>query len=477
MLDRSDVDTDQIIPKQFLKRIERTGFGEFLFYDWFRSGEIELEPHPILVTGRNFGSGSSREHAVWALKDFGFDAVIAPSFSDIFYSNCTKNGLLPVILSEEDCRAVAGPGEARIDLDDQTVNCAAGVFKFEIDEQIKHRLSNGLDDVAMTLRARRRRSTSSSPAGQGRRRARSPPRCERPTAMNTGPRDWDAETYDRVSDPQFEWGMEVLDRLELRRRRDRARRRLRVGPRHRASCSSGCRTAGDRRRRLAGDAREGPREPRRRARRLRGHGPRRAGAATSRSTSSSRPPPSTGSPTTTTSSAASARRCAPGGRLHAQCGGAGNVASLAQAIAEVAAATRVRRALRGHAGDVELRERRGHRGAPRAPPASRTCRCWLRAEAASTPERAARVHAHRHPRPAPRACCPRSCTTASSTRSWRSMDEPADPRLRPAQHRGDGQPAMSAASSSCPATASAPRSARPPGGCSTSSAASRSPST
>ena len=110
VLDRADVDTDQIIPKQFLKRIERTGFGEFLFYDWFRSGEIELEPHPILVTGRNFGSGSSREHAVWALKDFGFDAVIAPSFSDIFYSNCTKNGLLPVILDEEHCRAVAGAG-------------------------------------------------------------------------------------------------------------------------------------------------------------------------------------------------------------------------------------------------------------------------------------------------------------------------------------------------------------------------------
>ena len=151
VLDRADVDTDQIIPKQFLKRIERTGFGEFLFYDWFRSEEIELDPHPILVTGRNFGSGSSREHAVWALKDYGFDAVIAPSFSDIFFSNCTKNGLLPVILDESECREVAAAGEARIDLDDQTVNCAAGVFKFELDEQIKHRLRNGLDDVALTL--------------------------------------------------------------------------------------------------------------------------------------------------------------------------------------------------------------------------------------------------------------------------------------------------------------------------------------
>jgi 3-isopropylmalate/(R)-2-methylmalate dehydratase small subunit len=151
VLDRNDVDTDQIMPKQFLKRIERTGYGEFLFYDWFRSGEIELESHPILVTGRNFGSGSSREHAVWGLKEYGFDAVIAPSFSDIFYSNCTKNGLLPVILDEEHCRAVAAAGEARIDLDDQTVNTRDGVFTFEIDEDIKHRLRQGLDDVAITL--------------------------------------------------------------------------------------------------------------------------------------------------------------------------------------------------------------------------------------------------------------------------------------------------------------------------------------
>ena len=151
VLDRSDVDTDQIIPKQFLKRVERTGFGEFLFYDWLRSGEIELEPNPVLVTGRNFGSGSSREHAVWALQDFGFEAVVAPSFADIFYVNCTKNGLLPVILPEESCREVAAAGEARIDVDDQTVDYAGGVIKFEIDEEIKHRLLHGLDDIALTL--------------------------------------------------------------------------------------------------------------------------------------------------------------------------------------------------------------------------------------------------------------------------------------------------------------------------------------
>jgi 3-isopropylmalate/(R)-2-methylmalate dehydratase small subunit len=151
VLDRADVDTDQIIPKQFLKRIERTGFGQFLFHDWRQSGEIELESNPILVAGRNFGSGSSREHAVWALRDFGFDAVVAPSFADIFYVNCTKNGLLPVILDEERCREIAATGEARIDVDEQTVDFAGGVVRFEIDEEIKHRLLHGLDEIGITL--------------------------------------------------------------------------------------------------------------------------------------------------------------------------------------------------------------------------------------------------------------------------------------------------------------------------------------
>jgi 3-isopropylmalate/(R)-2-methylmalate dehydratase small subunit len=151
VLDRADVDTDQIIPKQFLKRIERTGFGQFLFHDWRRSGEVELEPNPILVAGRNFGSGSSREHAVWALADFGFEAVVAPSFADIFYVNCTKNGLLPVILDEERCGEIAAAGEARIDVDEQTVDFAGGVVRFEIDEEIKHRLLHGLDEIGITL--------------------------------------------------------------------------------------------------------------------------------------------------------------------------------------------------------------------------------------------------------------------------------------------------------------------------------------
>jgi 3-isopropylmalate/(R)-2-methylmalate dehydratase small subunit len=152
VLDRADVDTDQIIPKQFLKRVERTGFGEFLFYDWIRDGEIELEPNPILVTGRNFGCGSSREHAPWALQDFGFRAIVAPSFADIFYVNCTKIGLLPVIVPEEHARAIGDSGAARIDLDDQTVDYAGGVVRFEIDEETKHRLLQGLDDIGITLR-------------------------------------------------------------------------------------------------------------------------------------------------------------------------------------------------------------------------------------------------------------------------------------------------------------------------------------
>jgi len=106
-LDRADVDTDQIMPKQFLKRVERTGFGEFLFYDWAKEPDWDLPPNPILVAGENFGCGSSREHAPWGLQDYGFKAIVAPSFADIFYSNCTKIGLLPVVVDEEHCRALA----------------------------------------------------------------------------------------------------------------------------------------------------------------------------------------------------------------------------------------------------------------------------------------------------------------------------------------------------------------------------------
>ena len=153
VLDRADVDTDQIIPKQFLKRVERTGFGEFLFYDWAKQPGWELPKNPILVAGRNFGCGSSREHAPWALEDYGFQTIIAPSFADIFRSNCTKIGVLPVALDETDCRAIAKAGEAEVDLECQEVRWAGAAARFDIDPDTKHRLMNGLDDIALTLSA------------------------------------------------------------------------------------------------------------------------------------------------------------------------------------------------------------------------------------------------------------------------------------------------------------------------------------
>src|ERR1700755_1169815 len=132
-LKRADVDTDQIMPKQFLKRVERTGFGEFLFYDWAQEPGWELPKNPILVAGRNFGCGSSREHAPWALEDYGFQAIVAPSFADIFRSNCTKIGLLPVELTSDACDSIAEAGEAQVDLAGQEVRWPGGTAKFEID--------------------------------------------------------------------------------------------------------------------------------------------------------------------------------------------------------------------------------------------------------------------------------------------------------------------------------------------------------
>jgi 3-isopropylmalate/(R)-2-methylmalate dehydratase small subunit len=151
VLNRDDVDTDQIIPKQFLKRVERTGFGEFLFYDWAQEPDWDLPRNPVLVAGRNFGCGSSREHAPWALEDYGFQAIIAPSFADIFRSNCTKIGLLPVELTSEECAQIAQAGEAQVDLAAQEVRWPGGVASFEIDGETKRRLLNGLDDIGLTL--------------------------------------------------------------------------------------------------------------------------------------------------------------------------------------------------------------------------------------------------------------------------------------------------------------------------------------
>ncbi len=151
VLDRDDVDTDQIIPKQFLKRVERTGFGEFLFYDWAKDPDWDLPSNPILATGKNFGCGSSREHAPWALEDYGFKAIVAPSFADIFYANSTKIGLLPIPLAPDDVEAVMAAGDAKVDLEAQEVTWDGGSARFEIDPDVKHRLLNGLDEIGLTL--------------------------------------------------------------------------------------------------------------------------------------------------------------------------------------------------------------------------------------------------------------------------------------------------------------------------------------
>ena len=149
VLDRSDVDTDQIIPKQFLKRVERTGFGEFLFYDWKQEDGWDLPPNPILATGPNFGCGSSREHAPWALQDYGFQAVVAASFADIFFNNCTKIGLLPVRLPEDEVRALIQAGEAEVDLEALEVRFDGRAVPFELDPETRRRLLEGLDEIGL----------------------------------------------------------------------------------------------------------------------------------------------------------------------------------------------------------------------------------------------------------------------------------------------------------------------------------------
>ena len=163
ILDRPDVDTDQIIPKQFLKRIERTGYGEFLFFEWGKDPGFELrrpeyEGASILLAGRNFGCGSSREHAAWALLEHGFDVVIAPSFGDIFRTNAGKNGLLAITLPEAELERLKESvdldrgSELTVDLERQEIVAAdARVVPFEIDGATRHRLLNGLDDIGITL--------------------------------------------------------------------------------------------------------------------------------------------------------------------------------------------------------------------------------------------------------------------------------------------------------------------------------------
>ncbi|BAD65174.1 3-isopropylmalate dehydratase small subunit [Shouchella clausii] len=167
VLDRVNIDTDQIIPKQFLKRVERTGFGQYLFYDWrfqadgadnpaFELNQPEANGASILITGHNFGCGSSREHAPWALYDYGFRVIIAPSFADIFYNNCVKNGLLPIRLSPEETelwmeRAKESQEEITVDLGEQLIKQNGLETKFEMDSYWKQMLYNGWDEISLTL--------------------------------------------------------------------------------------------------------------------------------------------------------------------------------------------------------------------------------------------------------------------------------------------------------------------------------------
>ncbi|MHB8468907.1 MAG: 3-isopropylmalate dehydratase small subunit, partial [Gaiellaceae bacterium] len=157
VLDRGDVDTDQIVPKQFLKRIERTGFGEFLFFDWRKDPDFplnrpEAQGARILLAGRNFGCGSSREHAPWALQDYGFEAVIAPSFGDIFRQNSLKIGLLPVQLDTVEVKELMARAEAGAELTVDLESRTAAGFAFEIDDFQRECLLAGLDEIALTLR-------------------------------------------------------------------------------------------------------------------------------------------------------------------------------------------------------------------------------------------------------------------------------------------------------------------------------------
>jgi 3-isopropylmalate/(R)-2-methylmalate dehydratase small subunit len=162
-LDRPNVDTDQIVPKQFLKLVQRTGFGKFLFYDWrfapdgkpkadFVLNDHRYKNSHILITGENFGCGSSREHATWALKDYGFDVIIAPSFADIFHNNCFKNGILPIALKKEIVSELGRTmSSIEVNLQDQTVEYDGKTIRFEIEPSRKKTLLEGLDDIAMTL--------------------------------------------------------------------------------------------------------------------------------------------------------------------------------------------------------------------------------------------------------------------------------------------------------------------------------------
>ncbi|MEJ7716891.1 MAG: 3-isopropylmalate dehydratase small subunit [Thermoleophilaceae bacterium] len=403
VLDRSDVDTDQIMPKQFLKRVERTGFGEFLFFDWAKEPGWHLPRNPILATGRNFGSGSSREHAPWGLQDYGFRAVVAPSFADIFYSNCTKIGLLPVVLEETEVQTLMAAGEAVVDLERQVVAASGLEFAFDIHPETRRRLLGGLDDIAVTLQqgeALERYERERGAAGTGDHRAVS---AAGPALGRRGLRA-------QLGSPAH-LGPRGPRPPGAARRRDCARRRLRERQRSPVRWSSACLAAASwpwtaRSRWWSGRGRRSAKPPRS------GSPTSPTSSCPSRWTSCSPMRSSTGSPTVSGSSAASSKHSE-------RVGGSRLSAAVAGTTRASAARPRAwpprRRSRRTSTGGP----RRGGSTIPRRPPprcarrASSTSRRGSRS-ATSTRPTAAGSCAARASRPSSSACR-RTCTSSSPT--------------------------------------------------------------
>ena len=411
VLNRDDVDTDQIIPKQFLKRVERTGFGEFLFYDWAKEPgwdlphqpdpgrraqlRLRLEPRarPVGAGGLRLSGRSSRRASPTS------SAPTAPR------SGCCRSQL-----TAEECAAIAEAGEAQVDLAGQEVRWPGGAASFEIDPR---------DQAPAAQRPRRHRPDAGR--GRGDRGLRARPRAPRPgdqRAVAQGPshelrRDWDAATYDRISGPQQAWAAEQLDRLDAGRRRGRARRRLRLGQGHRragpARPARHASTPSTPRRRWSATPRQALRRPGHRAL----PGPGRAGAARAgrRRLLQRHLPldPRPRRPVRRSAPQPEARRAAAGpvrrARQHRRLpapgrGGGGRGA--------------VRALLRRLAQALELRHRRGDGRAPASAPASTEVSCWLE-DRPTTPGGAAQLRAHRVPGPPPRPAAAPSCASRSST--------------------------------------------------------------
>ena len=420
---RDDIDTDQIIPKQFLKRVERTGFGEFLFYDWAKEPDWDLPVNQVLVAGqelrlrlqpraRPVGAGGlrvPRDHR----------AVVRRHLPA---RTARRSGCCRCSSPPRRSQAIAEAGECQVDLAAQEVRWPGGTAHFDIDQSIKHRLLNGLDDIgAHAAAGRRDRRVRARP------RAPAKPDHDR---SSCDPRTWDAATYDRVSAPQVAWSEAILDRLELRGDEvvlDAGCGSGRVtelllaapagGPGHRA-----------RRRRRHGRARPASASPATRASR-RPPEPHRARPRRSPSTPSSPARRSTGCSTTTSCSPVSARATKPGGRISAQCGGEGNIAHV-KAIAD-RLYPRESRAPGSYAGPEETRERLERSGLHR--------RADVAAAVAGHAAGAAHLPARTSSSARTCSACPRPSATPFAQSRARRARRAAGPGLRPPEHRRDGR--------------------------------------